>query len=246
MRCPSLDTDALGAGSHLVDAQMMGKVALVVKGTLLNLASDVLRGSARIFDLRNGNTSQKARDYIVITFSAYMRRAAAYKRLRLIKGLSAYLAAKAHLVKAYKQGLFLIRPVIDSACPSAVDVRSMPASRAGWFSDSVNQPGQPSSSALVCSTTNRGYRSQMHRPDFAHRVATLSNMRLHSALNNEMWCTDKIARSYTRISTQQGHSLGFPFYPFFLETRAAIRGLGKLQLLLAPLYTSRLEQSLFP
>lgn len=191
---------------------MMGKVAFVVKGLSLNLSNDVLRGSARIFDLCNRNTSQKTRDYIVISFNTYMGRAAAYNRLRLIKGFRAYLAAKTYLVKAYEQGFFLIRPVIDSTCSFAVGVCNVPASRTSWLSvlfDSVYQPGQPSSAASVCSTTIRGYRSLMHRLDSAHRVETLSSMRLHSGFANRAWCTDKTARSYTRKPIPIG---AFPEY----------------------------------
>ena len=439
MRDSSFDTDAFGTGFHLVNTDMVGKVAFVGKGLSLNLTNDVLRGSARIFDLCNRNTSQKTRDYIVISLNAYMGRAAAYKRLFFIKGLPTYLAAKTHLVKPYKQGLFLIRPVIDSTGPFAVDICNVPASRTSWLSvlfDSVyrnggiggmllyvinsvdaciqpklmsasshdrhhqrsqasvawvhhpgqavipdvgvqllsflvqpsslhslasssmrytsrvltlsstmlasvcfssfasllgfgivcsdksfsrfsarrlcaskashqpghigierdvrevlvythpylphssvrrlmvnmscsvpcplarrinarcsyisacgissgrvigfvithspqialsskeisdgsvasyvaaskHQPEQPSSSVLVCSTTIRGYRSSIHCPDFAHRVAMLSNMRLHSGLNNEMWCTDKIARSYMRKPTPTG---AFPEFSIF-------------------------------
>lgn len=123
---------------------MVGKVAFVVKGLSLNPTNDVLRGSARIFDLCNRNTSQKTRDYIVISFNTYMRSAVAYNRLCLIKGLPAYLAAKTHLVKAYKQGLFLIRPAIDSTCSFAEDVCNVPTFRTSWFSvlfDSVNRNG---------------------------------------------------------------------------------------------------------
>ena len=86
---------------------------------------------------------------------------------------------------------------------------------ASYVAASKHQPGQPSLATSVCSATVRGYRSQMHRPDFAHRVATLSNLRLHSTLNNEMWCTDKIVRSYTRISTPTG---AFPEYSLFDST----------------------------
>lgn len=85
---------------------------------------------------------------------------------------------------------------------------------ASYVAVSKHQPGQPSLAASICSTIVRGYRSWMHRPDFTHRVATLSNMRLRSTLNNEMWCTDKIARSYTRISTPTG---AFPEYSILIR-----------------------------
>ena len=94
--------DVPGAGFNLVNADMAGKIALVVKGTLFNFAYDVLGDSARIFDLCNRNTAQKTRDYIVISFNAYIGRVATYKRLCLIKDFRAYLAAKTHLVNMSK------------------------------------------------------------------------------------------------------------------------------------------------